>query len=118
MPTQTEQFMALADNEKNKYIKTVAGIMKKYVEQISTPSSEDIEKVLVDIAAHLPNEKTLLTACNEPNWRCGSCPFGVYLHKSGKLIGDRPTCLVWISFAKKNLPLRGTGSMQKDIKVN
>ncbi len=113
MMTETEQFITLADNEKDNYLKALADIMKKHINEIVAPTSEDIEKVLVDIAAHLPVEKALLSSCKKPNWHCSSCPFGVYLHKSGKMVNGRPVCLVWISFFKKNLHLS-----QKDIKVN
>ncbi len=104
--TQTEKFIELAEKETNSDIKCLSDIMKKHINRISNPSQEDIEKALVDIAVKLPTEEILLSACGYPDWRCSSCSFGIYLPESDKKINDRPICLVWISFFKKNLVTR------------
>ncbi|GMT44167.1 MAG: hypothetical protein IEMM0003_0986 [bacterium] len=101
--TQTEKFIELAEKETNSDIKCPSDIMRKHIDKIASTSQEDIEKALVDIAVKLPTEKILLSACGYPDWRCSSCSFGIYLPKSSKKINDRPICLVWISFFKKNL---------------
>ncbi len=102
--TQTEKFIELAEKESDPYIKSFSDVMKNYIDKTSNPTQEDIEKVLVEIAVKLPEEERLLSVCGYPDWRCGSCPFGIYLPANSKKINGKPICLVWISFYKKNMP--------------
>ena len=77
---------------------SMALIMKGMIEDIPSPTPEDIKRLHSALAEVIRTEDALISLCGTEGEKCRQCPFGAYLPKDVLSASpEAPFCLPWIT---------------------